>query len=89
MLLSNEKDNAETSEEKKSPNTQNPLDFSFKNIQDLDLGIAVRVKKASPRETLSQNKPTPSPQKSLSSGCHTLVKPTFSRKFSSCYLTQS
>lgn len=63
MLLSNEKDNAETSEKKKkSSNTQNPLDFSFKNIQDLDLGIAVRVKKASPRETLSQNKP-PAPPK--------------------------
>lgn len=65
MLLSNEKDNAETSEKIKSPNTQNPLDFSFKNIQDLDLGVAIRVKKASPKETLSQNKPTPPQKKSL------------------------
>lgn len=51
---------------KKIQNTQNPLDFSFKNIQDLDLGIVVRVKKASPRETLSRNKPkTNPPQKPL------------------------
>lgn len=48
----NEKDSAETSEKRKAKNAQNPLDFSFKNIQDLYLGIAVRVKKS-----LSQRNP--------------------------------